>query len=1166
MVVDAAHPASFGELLRQHRLDAGLTQAALAERAGVSVRALQYLERSAGQPQRETTRRLAEALALTSEHRARFEQAGVPTPRLRAASDRAGQHLARKRDSQDGRGGEVVGAERDLNGEYKPVTILVADIAGLTDSVQGFEPDLADRLLAGAIPRLVDVVHRYEGTVNRAGGDGIMALFGAPVAHEDDAVRACYAALAMHESFRRYAHRVFEGRGIEMALRVGLDSGEVVIRTASNDLYREYAALGPAVRLATRLGQLAEVGATLLTQATLRLAEGYVHVRPFRPASTGGPAEPITVFELTGPRSARTRFERVVGTRQLTRFVGRRAELEILSGALSRARGGHGQVVALVGDPGVGKSRLAWELTHSRRTDGCLVLECGSMSYSSLTAYHPVIDLLKTYCRIEARDDEHAIRDKVINKLVNLDDSLRPTLPPLLALLDVPPGDAAWDALDSTQRRRQTLDALRRLILRESRDQPLLLVFEDVHWIDTETQALLDSLVDSLATARILLLVTYRPEYVHGWGSKTYYTQLRVDPLGQESADELLTGLLGDDASLDPLKALLTERTEGNPLFLEECVRSLVEAALLVREGGAYRLAQPVRAVRVPATVQAVLAARVDSLPAEQKRLLQTAAAIGKDVPVALLRAVAERAEGELQREVAALQVAELLYEASLFPELEYTFKHALTHEVAYRGLPQERRRELHARITRAIERLYPDRLAEYVERLAHHAQRAELWEAAADYSHQAGNRARARSAYRAAADHLEHALAALRHAPATHERTEQAIDIRFGLRSALRLLGEHGRIPDLLREAEALAESLGDHRRLAWATYLLSNFYVHDGQHERAIEAGRRVAAAADALDDTQLKVVAYVGVALPRCCLGEYRTAVDDFLRSVAPLSKEQLGERPAESTGSDGIISLANAAWCLAELGAFDEGKGYEEQSIRLAEEAGQPYALLAVLNRSGMLALRQGDTSRLIPRLERALDLVHTQDLPLFAPLTLARLGAAYMQAGRLDDALPLLERTAQLVNAGAAGAELASFVTTVAEGYLRRGCLDASVDMTNWALTMARDRGERGNAAWALRLLAEIAAHRDPPDSREAATHYRDALALARELGMRPLEAHCHLDLGKLYRRAGRTGEAQAELSTAIEMLRAMGMAFWLPEAEAELAQITGVRSGTQAGA
>jgi len=368
--------------------------------------------------------------------------------------------------------------------------------------------------------------------------------------------------------------------------------------------------------------------------------------------------------------------------------------------------------VALVGEPGVGKSRLFWEFTHSRCITDWLVLESSSVSYGKATAYLPIIDLLKSYFAIEDRDDVRKIREKVTGKLLTLDKSLEPTLPAFLALLDVAVGDQQWQNLDPAQRRQRTLDAIKRLLLRESQVQPLLLVIEDLHWIDSETQALLDSLVETLPTARILLLVNYRPEYQHGWGNKTYYSQLRIDPLPPESAGELLQTLLGDEANLLPLKRLLIERTEGNPFFIEESVRTLVEAKLLAGERGNHRLAGPIDSTQLPATVRAVLAARIDRLPPDEKRMLQSAAVIGKDVPLVLLQAVAEPSKEEISRGLIRLQAAEFLYETNLFPEVEYTFKHALTHEVAYGSLLQDRRRALHARIVDAIEKQFSDRLA----------------------------------------------------------------------------------------------------------------------------------------------------------------------------------------------------------------------------------------------------------------------------------------------------------------------------------------------------------------------------------------------------------------------------------------------------------------------
>ena len=442
--------------------------------------------------------------------------------------------------------------------------------------------------------------------------------------------------------------------------------------------------------------------------------------------------------------------------------------------------------MAVVGEAGVGKSRLAYEFLHSHHTQGWRVLESASVSYGKATPYFPVLDLLRRYAHVDERDDARTIRAKMTGQLLTLDEALQDAIAPLLALLDALPDDSPFLALDPPQRRQRTLAALKRVLLRESQVQPVLVVFEDLHWLDTETQALLDSLVESLPTARLLLLVNYRPEYQHGWGSKTYYAQLRLDPLPPASADVLLQAMLGDDSGLEALKPLLIARTAGNPFFLEESVRTLVETGVLVGAPGAYRLAQALPTMQVPATVQAVLAARIDRLPPEEKHLLQTAAVIGTEVPLPLLQTIAELPEVTLHRGLAHLQAAEFLYETQLFPEQEYTFKHALTHEVAYGSLLQERRRMLHAHIVEALERLTPDRLAEQADRLAHHALRGEVWDKALAYCRQAGEKAMARSAHREAVGYFEQALSALPHLPEQRDTREQAIDLRLALRSAL--------------------------------------------------------------------------------------------------------------------------------------------------------------------------------------------------------------------------------------------------------------------------------------------------------------------------------------------------------------------------------------------
>jgi class 3 adenylate cyclase len=562
----------------------------------------------------------------------------VPTvPRAQRPLTYTPSHLAEK----------ILTFRSALEGERKQVTVLFADLKGSMELLADRDPEEARQLLDPVLERMMAAVHRYEGTVNQVIGDGIMALFGAPIAHEDHAVRACYAALAMQAAIRAYAEDVRRTLGLTVQRRVGLNAGEVVVRTIGNDLHMDYTAVGQTTHLAARMEQLAHPGSTLLTAATLRLVEGLVQVTSLGPIPVKGLPDPVEVFELVGASAHRRRFQ-AAAVRGLTPFVGRQQELDAVHQALERARTGQGQVVALVGEAGVGKSRLVHECVHSHRTQGWRVLESASVSYGKATPYFPVIDLLKRYCHVDDSDDIRTIRAKVTGQVLTLDATLQDTLPALLAVLDAAPDDSPFLRLDPPQRRQRTLDGLKRVLLRESQVQPLLLVFEDVHWIDTETQAVLDRLVESLPTRPLLLLVNYRPEYRHGWGSKTYYTQLRLDPLPPASAEAFLTALLGDDSSLAPLTPLLITRTEGNPFFPEESVRTLVETGVLVGSPGGYRLTKPLQGMPVPATVQVVLAARIDRLPPEDKRLLQTAAVIGTDVPFSLLLAIADMPEAAL--------------------------------------------------------------------------------------------------------------------------------------------------------------------------------------------------------------------------------------------------------------------------------------------------------------------------------------------------------------------------------------------------------------------------------------------------------------------------------------------------------------------------------------
>jgi class 3 adenylate cyclase/tetratricopeptide (TPR) repeat protein len=1067
--------------------------------------------------------------------------APAPEP-VRAPHAYTPPHLAEK----------ILTSRAALAGERKQVTVLFADIKGSTELIASLDPEAARHLLDPALHLMMEAVHRYEGTVNQVLGDGIMALFGAPVAHEDHAARACYAALAMQAAMQRYAEEVRRTQGLAVQIRVGLNAGEVVVRAIGNDLHMDYSAVGQTTHLAARMEQLATPGSILLTATTLWLVEGLVRVNALGLVPVKGLTEPVEVFELVGVTAVRRRLQ-AAAARGLSRFVGRDHELGSLLQGLLQAEAGHGQIVAAVGEAGVGKSRLVYEFVHSHRTQGWLVLESASVSYGKATPYFPVLDLLRHYCHLEDGDDARTIRAKVTGQVLTLDAALQEAIPALLWLLEALPDDSSFLTLDPPQRRQRTLDALKRVLLRESQVQPLVLVFEDLHWIDTETQALLDSLIESLPTARLLLLVNYRPEYQHGWGSKTYYTQLRLDPLPPASASELLQALLGDDPSLAPLTQLLVARTQGNPFFLEESVRTLVEMQVLIGAQGAYRLTQVLPNIQVPATVQAVLAARIDRLPTEEKQLLQTAAVIGTEVPLPLLQAIAELPEDAIYRGLAHLQAAEFLYETRLFPEREYTFKHALTHEVAYGSMLQERRRALHARIVEALEGLAGNQVGEQVERLAYHALRGEVWDKALLYSRQAGAKAVARSAHREAVACFEQALAALAQLPERRDTLEQAIDLRFDLRNALQPLSEHARIFDCLHAAEPLAERLGDPQRLGRLASYLCFYFSVIGEHDRAMASGRRALTLATTSGAFDVQVIAQTFLGQAYYAVGDFQQALDCMRRAIALLPGELYSARLGLPVLPAAIVRGC-MAWGLAELGDFVEGASMGEDAVRLAEAVAQTASIVAALWPAGLVSRRQGDMRTAIPLLEQALALSQTINILNF-PISASLLGAAYALVGRIDDALPLLDRMLERVATGIPMFYPALVLAELSEALLLVGRVDEASMLAEHLLDLSRTHTGRGYQAYAYRLLGDIAARRESPEITLAETHYRQALALADKLGMRPLQAHCHRGLGTLYLKTAQREQAQPALSAAVALYRSMAMTFWLPQTEAALAQV-----------
>jgi class 3 adenylate cyclase/tetratricopeptide (TPR) repeat protein len=1057
-------------------------------------------------------------------------------PRFASPRSYTPQHLADK----------ILTSKAALEGERKQVTVLFADIKGSMELLADRDAEAAQKLLFDPVlERMIEAVHRYEGTVHRVMGDGIMALFGAPLALEDHAVRACYAGLRMQESVTRYAEEIQRSDGVQVAIRVGLNSGEIVVRAIGNDLQMDYTVVGQTAHLASRMEQMAEPGSVLTTADTLRLAEGYVAMEPLGPVRVKGLADPVQIYEVTGAGAARTRLQAAAG-RGLTRFVGREIQLEELLRARQLAGNGRGQVVAIIGEAGMGKSRLVHEFLHSPNTADWLVLESNTASYGRATPYLPVIELLRRYLKVNVNDSTQSISEKISDRILALDPALQDSLPPLLDLLDALDDEHPFRSLDPIHHRQHTYQAVTRLLLSETGVRPVIAVVEDLHWNDALTLGLLNELVVAAQTARLLLVVNYRPEYRDEWGNQPNYHQLRLDPLASESLADLLQALLGSDPSLTTLKRFLVQRASGNPFFVEEIVRSLVDTGVLEGVRGHYSLARPFPSVEVPATVRAVLAARIDALPAPEKRLLAEAAVIGHDVPFTLLHAICGLTEDKLRGLLDNLQAAEFLYAIQLFPDLQYTFKHSLTHDVTYSGVLRERRRDIHARVVDVMEQLYADRLGEQVERLAHHAVQGELHEKAVQYLLQAGGRAAGRSALSESRTWFEQALAVLDALPKSRAALEQAFEIRLELRRVLRQLGEGRKMLDHLREAEVLAERLKDDHRLGQVYALMTTVHSTLDELDEALATGTRALEIARRLGDLKLRIVATSHLEQAYHYRGEYRHVFEfapDHLALPADWVHEYFGMAALPS-----VFGRAYPIMSLVELGKFAEAAKYAAEAIQIAESTQHVFTIGWAYFAASMLSLVKGDWAEARARVEPWITMLQTGNVAMHLPWAVAASAWVLAQLGEAGEALNRIREGDQLLKVEAARGVVGHrgwAYGAVGRAALLLGRLDEARRLGDRAIDSCRH--QPGFRAHALCLLGDIASHPDRFDAETGTARYREALALAEPRAMRPLVAHCHLGLGKLYRRVGEAERARDNLTTATTMYGEMDMGFWLEQ-------------------
>ncbi len=769
---------------------------------------------------------------------------------------------------------KILTSRSSLEGERKLVTVMFADVVNFTSLSEKLDPEEVHQIMDGCFKILMDEIHRYEGTINQFTGDGVMALFGAPVAHEDHASRACHAALSIQKALGGYGEKVARDYGTEFKMRIGLNSGPVIVGAIGDDLRMDYTAVGDTTNLSSRIESLARPGTVLLSKHTQRLVKDYFDLNPLGEMEMKGKGEPQEVFELVKVGGATSRLEAAVA-RGLTRFVGREHSMAALMEAFEKVKNVTGQVVGVVGEAGVGKSRLLLELRNRFPRDQFGYLEGRCIHFGEAMPYLPILDILRSYFEIREGEREVVIRKRVRARIMGLDEKPQGMLPPIQDLLSLKVEDEAYLKLEPRQRREKVFEALRDLIVRGSHERPLVIAIEDLHWIDKTSEEFLEYLIGWLANVKVMLILLHRPEYTHRWGSKSYFTRIGLDQLTPKSSAELVRAILEGGETAPELSALILNRAAGNPLFMEELTHSLLENGSIQMKDKHYVLTQTPSDLQVPDTIQGIIAARIDRLEENLKRIMQVASVIGREFAFRILQAISGVRE-DLKSQLLNLQGLELIYEKSLFPELEYIFKHALTQEVAYNSLLSNRRKEIHKRIGGAIEELYAGNLEEFYEVMAYHYSRGEELEKASQYLKLSGKKATQGHALWEAYAFYKEAVELLQRPPETEEKKKELIEVIRSMRTPLGLLGFPEGSLSFFQLGERLAKESGDAGHLAFICSAMGAYYSHTGDYLTALRYTEEGFEEARKAQDIELMAPLGLGLCLPYLGTGQFEKIV--------------------------------------------------------------------------------------------------------------------------------------------------------------------------------------------------------------------------------------------------------------------------------------------------
>jgi class 3 adenylate cyclase/predicted ATPase len=1012
-----------------------------------------------------------------------------------------------------------------LDGERKTVTALFADIKGSTELMEELDPEEARAIIDPALKLMIDAVHRYDGYVVQSTGDGIFALFGAPVAHEDHPQRAVHAALAARDDLRRRGDDLrLRGRaGVEV--RIGINTGEVVMRSVQTGGHTEYSPIGHPINVASRMQSVAPSDGVVISEETQHLVEGYFELHGLGPTEVKGVAGPINVFEVIATGASRGHFD-VAAQRGLTKFVGRERELEQMKRALELAMGARGQILAVMAEAGTGKSRLVYEFKRLIPKD-CKLLEAYSVSHGKASAWLPVLELLRDYFAIGDDDDAAARREKVRDALAALDPVLNDVLPYLFGLLGIVEGVDPLAQMDPQVKRQRTLDAIRRIVQRESLNQPLVVIFEDLHWIDEQTQALLDLLAESIANARMLLLVNYRPEYRHEWTNKSYYSQLRLNPLGGVDGAEMLSSLLGESVELDPLKRLVIERTGGNPFFIEEIVQGLFDEGALVRNG-VVKVTRPLSQLRLPTTVQGILAARIDRLPPEQKDLLQTLSVIGRESSLGLLTQVAAHPDAHLERMLADLRAGEFIYEQPATAGVEYVFKHALTQEVAYNSLLIERRKQLHERAGQALESIFAEQLDDHLTQLAHHYSHSDNLNKAVEYLGRAGQQAIQRSAYADAINNLDSAIDLLHRLPDSPARIQRELPLQQFLRVAAIPVKGWGapEVEKASTRARELCERLGNPPELFSTLFGVWVVRFIRAELSTALEVAQQLLQGGESSQNPVLQLFAHHALGETLFHMGKFPLArehheialsLDDTKRPSAPFGLDEK------------VVNLSYLSWIQWHLGYPDQALRSCNEAIKSAHALGHPHSMAFAYGYASAVHILRGEIAATQEVCEQQYAISLEHGLADFLAGAIGIRGWLMIMRGHAEGTAQVEECIASSYVTGLKMVR-PFWLCILADAYRDVGRFDDGLNLLREALTLADENEDRYREAETYRLKGELLLKQNDSNVAEAENCFRRAIDIARKQSAKSWELRATMSLARLLDKQGRRDEARAMLA------------------------------------